>query len=295
MNNAIHINKVGKTNLLKISRTHYSYGFLWLGIIILIQIGLWYSNLWHPIVLSSFLLFGFVWIKYTKEHDDQISVENKKILNQLITSNFNKVSFHPKKYILKKCFLESELYDFSSFIFKGSNLLVGEGWFISNIQVSLPISKNNNQLTIFDGIFAKIETQSTIDGNVIIKPLPVKDKAAIPEILQHLIHRYYSPKVKSTTTGDITFDEKFEVFASSSTTQKSVVTKNAIKNILKIDETINYYFGKEYTGMELSYNNSKLYIGVKGIKLFISDGSCEAYDAQKYMEIIKQITNINKQ
>ena len=295
MNNAIHINKVEKSNFLKISRTHYSYGFLWIGIIIIIQIGLWYSNLWHPIFLSSFLLFGFVWIKYTKEHNDQISVENKKILNQLITSNFNKISYHPKKYILRKCFLESALYDFSPFIFKGSNLLVGEGWFISNIQVSLPISKNNDHLTIFDGIFAKIETQHIINGNVIIKPLPVKDKTVIPEILQHLIHRYYSPKVKSITTGDITFDEKFEIFASSNTIQSSVVTKNAIKSILKIDETILYYFGKEYTGMELSYINNKLYIGVKGIKLFRSDESCEAYEAQKYMEIIKQITNINKQ
>ena len=296
MNNTIQIyNKTKTTNLFKISRAHNHYALIGLVLIIIIQIGLWYSNLWHPIVLSSFLIFGFVWIKYTKEFGDILSRTNKKLLIQLINSNFNKISYYPNKHIFKNCFIVSELYDFSSFIFKGSNLIKGDGWFFSNIQVSLPISKNNNYLTIFDGIFAKIKIQNNIGGSVIIKPLPVKDKTVIPEILQHLIHRYYTPRVNSSATGNIFFDERFQVFTSPGVTQNKIINEKLMKNVLAIDETINYYFGKEYTGMELSFINNYIYIGIKGIKLFSTDGSFDAEVAQKYMEIIKQITNINKQ
>lgn len=295
MNNTIKIvNPVEKTSLLNISRTHNIYGILWLLLIIFIQIGLWYSNLWHPIVLSIFLIFGFVWIKYTKEYGNLMSITNSTTLKQLINTSFNKVSYEPSNYILKDYFLKSELYDSSSIIFNGSNLLVGKGWLVSNIKVSQPIL-NNNHLTIFDGIFATIIMQNSIDGYVIIKPLPVKDNVVIPEILQHLIHRYYTPKVNSTTTGNIIFDEKFEVFSSYSEIQSNVITNNIIKRILDLDETINYYFGNDYTGMELSYIKNTLYIGIKGIKLFKSNGSFEVHNALKYIEIINQITNINKQ
>ena len=37
----------------------------------------------------------------------------------------------------------------------------------------------------------------------------------IPEVLQKLIHRHFTPKVKRLKTGNIIFDKNFEVFASS--------------------------------------------------------------------------------
>ena len=74
MNNAIQINNITKTtNLLKISRTHNNYGLIGLALIIIIQIGLWYANLWHPIILSGLLVFCIVWIKYTKEYGELIT------------------------------------------------------------------------------------------------------------------------------------------------------------------------------------------------------------------------------
>jgi len=295
MNNVIQINSKAKTtNLLNISRTHNNYGLIGLALIIIIQIGLWYANLWHPIVLSGLLVFGIVWIKYTKEYGELVTNSNNKILKMIINSHFSQASYHPKKYIFKKYFLISGLYNSMSYTIKGNSLLKGEDWFISNIEASLP--KTKNQIIVFDGIFAKIKMQNNINGSVVIKPLPVKEKAIIPEILQNLIHRYYTPKVDSTKSGNAIFDEKFETFASSPATQNKIITKKLIKSILAIDETINYYFGKEYNGMELSFNNNHIYIGIKGIKLFNNEEN-STFDTditQKYIEVIKQITNINK-
>jgi len=286
---------VEKTNLLKISSAHIKSVFLWFGLIALIQIGFWYLDLWHPFVLSSFLLIGFVWISFPKGNSDLKSKTNRKMISRLINSKFNRVSYHPNSHIYKKCFYQSELYDFSSFIIKGNNLLKGEDWFVSNIIVSIARSKNTESLTVFDGIFTKIKIQKPMEGRIVIKPLPVKDKRLIPEVLQHLIHRYYTPNLNSRKTGNTSFDEKFEVFASSIITQKTLISNIDIKSIIDIDETINYYFGKEYNGMELSYNNDNLYIGIKGIKLFGTNDSLEFYDVQKYMQIIELITKINKQ
>ncbi len=296
MNNAIQINNITKTtNLLKISRTHNNYGLIGLALIIIIQIGLWYANLWHPIILGGLLVFCIVWIKYTKEYGKLLTNTNKKMLKLIINSHFSNASYRPKKHILKKCFLTSGLYNSISYIIKGNNLLKGEGWFISNIQASLPKSKTKNQIIVFDGIFTKIKMQNKINGNIVIKPLSVNEKAIIPEILQNLIHRYYTPKVNSTKIGNEIFDEKFEVFASDSSTQSEVITKKLIKSILDIDETINYFFGKEYNGIELSFINNYIFIGVKGIKLYNSNDSFDADTAQKHIEIIKQITNLNNQ
>jgi len=264
-------------------------------IVTLTQIVLLHLQIWHPMALISLLLFGVVWVEYRK--DKQLETKRSKscTFSQLVADKLSNSSFQAKKQVSKKCFLKSKLYNKAKYNYTGDSLISGDNYYVSNLTASHVMSNNNNNIVVFDGIFAKIKTQNIIDGNVIIKPLPVKDKKVIPVILQHLIHRYFTPNVKNTITGDITFDGKFEVFASSSITQSEVITTKIIKIILSINETANYFFGKEYCGIEFSFINNYIFVGIKGIKLQNSNDTFDVDIAQKHLEIIKQITNINKQ
>jgi len=264
-------------------------------IVTLTQIVLWYLQIWHPIALVSIVLFGIVWIKYRNNNQLENEKYNNCRFSQLLGNELKNSSYQANKQVFKKCFLKSELYNNAKYNYNGDNLISGESYFISNITVSQVIPKSNNTITIFNGIFAKMKTQNTIVGKVVVKPLPIKDKTVIPEILQHLIHRYFTPKVKSVKTGNNIFDEKFEVFGSSVTKLSEIITKKIIEDILDIDETINYFFGIEYNGMEISFIKNNIYIGVRGVKLSSRESAFDANIAQKYIETIKQIININKQ
>ncbi len=262
-------------------------------IVTLTQIVLLYLQIWHPMALISLLLFSVVLIEYRK--DKQLETKRSKSCTflQLVTDKLSNSTYQAKKQVSKKCFLRSKLYNKAKYNYTGDSLISGDNYYVSNFTASHVMPNTNNNIVVFDGIFAKIKTQNIIDGNVIIKPLPVKVKKVIPGILQHLIHRYFTPIVKSSVTGNLTFDEKFEVFASSRITQNKVITAKVIENILSINETTNYFFGKEYYGMELSFINNYIFVGIKGIKLQNSNDTFDADIAQKQLEIIKQVININ--
>ncbi len=264
-------------------------------IVTLTQIVLLYLQIWHPMALISLLLFGVVWVEYRKDKQLETSRRKSGTFSQLVADKLPNSTYQEKKQVSKKCFLRSKLYNKAKYNYTGDSLISGDNYYVSNFTTSHVMPNTNNNIIVFDGIFAKIKTQNIINGNVIVKPLPVKDKTTIPKILQHLIHRYFTPNVKSTATGNVTFDEKFEVFASSSITQSEVITEKVIENILSTNETVNYFFGKEYYGMELSFINNYIFIGIKGIKLQNVNDTFDADIAQKQLDIIKQITNINKQ
>jgi len=264
-------------------------------IVTLTQIVLLYLQIWHPMALISLLLFGVVWVEYRKDKQLETSRSKNCTFSQLVADKLPNSTYQAKKQVSKKCFLRSKLYNKAKYNYTGDSLISGDNYYVSNFTTSHVMPNTNNNIIVFDGIFAKIKTQNIINGNVIVKPLPVKDKTTIPKILQHLIHRYFTPNVKSTVTGNVTFDEKFEVFASSSITQSEVITEKVIENILNINETTNYFFGNEYYGMELSFINNYIFVGIKGIKLQNQNDTFDADTAQKQLDIIKQITNINKQ
>ena len=226
-------------------------------------------------------------------------MKNKKSKNctfsQLVADRLPTSTYQARKQVSKKCFLESKLYNKANYNYTGDNLISNDNYYVSNFTASHIMPNSNNSIIVFDGIFAKIITHNNIEGNVIIKPLPVKDKSTIPTILQQLIHRNFTSEVKSSKTENPIFDEKFEVFANSSITQSEIITTKVLKNILSINETANYFFGEDYHGIELSFINNYIFIGIKGIKLQDANDIFDADTAQKQLEIVKQITNINNQ
>ena len=281
------------------SKFHGSNGLIRLASLIaainaFFHFGLWQFHVWTPFALTSLLLFVFVWLQYKKEQQLLITDNHVQIIKLLESSGFNKVTHHFKKKAFKKDFIRSRLYDNLPFTYMGNHLLKAGNWFISNITVFKQLDKSKEAAVVFDGVFAKIKTETKTDGYLIIKPVNMQGKEAVPEVLKKLIHRYFTPKAKSTSTGNKLFDERFDVYANPQNTQKKVLKKRVSNKILELHETIRYYFVKEFNGLEISFVENYIYIGIKGVKLF-DENNNNTFNAalnQKYIELIKLIVKI---
>lgn len=271
---------------------------------ILIHFELWYYQIWTPYALVSLLLFLFIWLKLQNEHHVIISKKTKQI-KKLLSSKFSISDYYANICIEQNDFINSRFYDNLTFNYEGNNLMVGENWAASNIYVSQNLTKSKEIITVFDGIFAKFNSRSFVDGLLIIKPTTIPDKADIPEVLQNLIHRYFTPEVDGSATGNFEFDSKFEIFSNPPALQTKLLSSKMIQNILVIEEKLTHDFNIVSNcssnkmikpALEISFIQNHIYVGVRGLKLFIdiNNSSSEIYKAQKCLEIIKLISKINK-
>ena len=261
---------------------------------LLFYFGLWQYHVWSPFAFVSLTLFALVLFQYKKEQQLLNARKNVQIKKLLAAAEFTSANHYFKKKVFQKDFVRSSLYDNLSFKYTGNNLLRVNNWFISNITVSKKLDKNKEAAIVFDGVFAKFKTHTKTESYLIIKPVNKQAKEAVPEVLKKLIHRYFTPKVKNTCTGNKLFDERFEVYAGSQHIQSKMLSEKVLANILDLNETIQYYFVKTYHGLDISFVENYIYVGIKGVKLFDANNNNEFNTAsnQKYIELIKQIFKI---
>jgi heme exporter protein D len=278
---------------------------------ILFHFGCWQFGVWSPFALLSLSLFFLVFLQLKKNQQLLHSQKKEQIIQMLLSSGFSKASLHPKKKVFQKDFIKSRLYDNLPFIYTGDNLLRAENWFISNVTVARKLAKSKEAVVVFDGVFAKLKNQKPIDGLLIIKPLAISDKTEIPEVLQRLMHRYFTATISSVATGNSAFDKAFEVFSSSPELQTKVLNSSVINNILELKQKLQNNRGTnskvpinnrvKNPVLEISFVEDYIYVGIRGIKLFSPKGNrnsnYESESFQKCIEFIKltgQINNTSK-
>lgn len=273
---------------------------------ILIHFALWHNHIWSPLALLSLLLFYFVWFKYNTEHRIILSEKTKQI-RQLLWLKFPLSGYYENIYIEQIDFTNSLLYDNLPFNYEGSNLMVGKNWAASNISVSQYLSKSNETISVFNGLFAKIKLQSYVKGYLIIKPLIIPDKKDIPKVLQQLIHRYFTPHVSSIATGNSIFDKNFEVFCKPSKLKSQILDSKMINRILEIEEKLHHCINTDNSiiaydknikpALEISFTRNHMYVGVRGVKLFsIHENENSNYENDgiiECIEIIELISQLN--
>jgi len=274
---------------------------------ILFYWGLLHFQVWGPFALLSLSLFFLVFFQFKKNQQLLHAQKNAHIIQLLVSAGFPTVTFHPNKKVYKKDFVKSGLYDKLPFIYTGNQLLRTQSWFISNITVSKRLAKNKEAVILFDGVFAKFKNQLPIDGVLIIKPLMISDKTEIPEVLRRLMHRYFTATVSSVATGNSEFDKVFEVFSSSPELQTKVLNSSVINNILELKQKLQNNHGTNGKApinnrvknpvLEISFVEDYTYVGIRGIKLFNSNGNHNNIDDadgfQKCIEFIKLTSQIN--
>lgn len=273
---------------------------------ILFHLGLLQFQLWNSFAFLSLSLFFLVLFQFKKNQQKLRTQKNAQIKQLLVSSGFPSATHHINKKVFQKDFIRSRLYDNLPFIYTGDNLLRTENWFISNVTVSKRLAKNKEAIIVFDGVFAKFKNQFPIDGLLIIKPLMISDKTEIPEVLQRLMHRYFTANVLSVATQHSEFDKEFEVFSSSPELQAKVLNANVINNILEMKKKLQscritnekspINNRVKNTVLEISFIKDYIYVGVRGVKLLGSNAkSNPIYDLerfQKYIELIKLTSQI---
>ena len=303
---------MAQTEIFKNSKAQSNKRILGLAVFItainvLLHFGLWYFQSWSPLALVSLSLFFLVLFQYKKEHRLLLTQKNAQIIQLLTSSGFSAATHHIKQKVFQKDFIRSRLYDDLPFIYKGDNLLKTENWFMSNITVSKKLPKNKEAIIVFDGVFAKFKNQLSVNGAVAIKPQIIGDKTEIPEVLQNLMHRYFTPTVLNTFTGNKVFDKRFEVFSYPPELQTKVLTLSIINSILEIESKLNncFNFGgnasdsykNRKSALEISFVEGYIYIGIRGLKLFNSNENynsiCEPDKFQECIELFEMINQIS--
>jgi len=274
---------------------------------ILFHLGLLHIQVWNPFALVSLFSFLLVLIQLNKNKQLVRAQTNEQIMQKLASSGFPSATHHLKKKVSQKDFTKSKLYDNLPFIYTGDNLLRTENWFVSNVTVTKKLAKNKETITVFDGVFAKFKNQIPIDGLLIIKPLLISDKTKIPEVLQKLMHRYFTPAVSSIATQNPEFDKEFEVFSSSPELQTKIMNSGIINIVLEMKNKLKncHTSNSKALGInrikdavpEISFVGDYIYVGIRGLKLFSSNGNYNGVDdaegLQKCIELIKLASQMN--
>lgn len=249
------------------------------------HITLWFTHLWQPTTLFSFMSFLFIVKPYRTDRMKQVKSKDDDLIQKTLLLINKEFKYSPNKGISKSQFIESRLINNVDFLYSGNRLIniKHDKFSISNIKVSHPSAIEFNT-PFFEGVLTRINIPLHYRSYVLIRPSLVLNKSEIPEVFKQLFRRHMPTDAKKVYSNHKEFDNSFEIYTDYPQDWQLGLQDSLLNQLLSLNKQLleimhrekkmsKYILFTEHSllkksPLEISIVNKQIYLGIRNMKLF---------------------------
>jgi len=265
------------------------------------HITLWFTHVWQPITLLSFMSLLFIVKPYRTDRIKQVkSKDDDLIRNALLLMN-KEFKYSPHKGISKSQFIESRLINNVDYLYSGNRLIniKQDKFSISNIKVSHPSAIEFNT-PFFEGVLTKINIPLHYHTYLLIRPSLILNKSEIPEVFKKLFRRHMPTDAKRVYSNHKEFDKSFEIYTDYPQNWQLGLQDSVLDQLLSLNKQLleimhrekqmsKYILFTEHSllkksPLEISIVNKQIYLGIRNMKLFNIPQDANNFETNEIIE-----------